>query len=367
MATPALPTSTDPPAAGAANTDDVITVVSTRRPAMPFADLRGRRIGPYVVEAPIGLGGMGAVFRATDIELNRPVALKLLPPAFAADAEMVSRFRTEARAAALLDHDNVARVFGCGEADGFHFIAYEFVDGPTLRDVIEERGRLTPAEVTGYLIQAARGLAHAAAHGVTHRDLKPSNVVVTPDGRVKIVDMGLARCEGPAESVTQSGVTLGSFDYMSPEQAIDPRSADARSDIYSLGCTAYHALTGRPPVPEGTAARKLQHHQQVRPPDPRLFNRDVPDSLITILGRMMAKEPDRRYQSPAELVAALEGAGAAAPGTGRAVPTTLVERPVGTPAVIAGAAVIGLFLLVAALERIWPAAPPTAPAGAVTR
>jgi serine/threonine protein kinase len=367
MATPALPTPLDPPAPGADNTDDVITVVSTRRPGMPFADLRGRRIGPYVVEAPIGLGGMGAVFRATDVELNRPVALKLLPPAFAGDPEMVSRFRTEARAAALLDHENVARVFGSGEADGFHFIAYEFVDGATLRDVIEDRGRLTPAEVAGYLLQAARGLAHAAAQGVTHRDLKPSNVVITPDGRVKIVDMGLARCEGPAESVTQSGVTLGSFDYMAPEQAIDPRSADARSDIYSLGCTAYHALTGRPPVPEGTAARKLQHHQQVRPPDPRQYNRDVPDPLLNVLARMMAKEPGKRFQSPAELVASLESFCGGPPVARRLVAESLSERPVRTPAVITGVAVIALFLLVAALERIWPAAPTRPPAGAAPR
>lgn len=359
MTLPAIPRPSDMAATGPDNTDDVITVVSVRKPAMPWGDLRGRRIGSYDVSEPIGVGGMGAVFRAQDAELGRAVALKLLPPAFAADPEMVTRFRTEARAAALLDHENIARIFGCGEAEGFHFIAYELVDGPTLRDLIDERGKLSAAEVAGFVLQAARGLAHAAERGVTHRDLKPSNLVITPDGRLKIVDMGLARCEGPAEPLTQSGVTLGSFDYMSPEQAIDPRAADARSDIYSLGCTAYHALTGRPPVPAGTAARKLQHHQQVRPPDPRQFNGDVPAPLLDVLGRMMAKAPDRRFQSPAELAAALEVL-CHHPGDARNAPTFAVPaRDPRTPALIAAAAVIGLFVLVAALERIWPPVAPS--------
>ncbi len=160
------------------------------------------------------------------------------------------------------------------------------------------------------MMQVAAGLNHAAERGVVHRDIKPSNILITPDGRAKIVDMGLARyldSEAVNGGVTQSGVTLGTFDYISPEQALDPRRADVRSDIYSLGCTFYHALTGRPPVPEGTAARKLRAHQNEMPLDPRELNPAIPDELAAILARMMAKDPAVRYQTPTELIAHLKG------------------------------------------------------------
>src|SRR5206468_4251971 len=160
--------------------------------------------------------------------------------------------------------------FFCGEDQGLHFIAFEFVEGVNLRALLDRRGPLPPAEAVPIMLQVATGLAHAASRGVTHRDIKPSNIIVTPEGRAKIVDMGLARSADGG--VTQSGVTLGTFDYISPEQAIEPRNADVRSDIYSLGCTFYHLLTGQPPVPEGTAAKKLHHHQQVPPVDPRELN-----------------------------------------------------------------------------------------------
>src|SRR5207248_3738590 len=221
----------------------------------------------------------------------------------------VTRFKQEARAAAKLDHDNVARVYVCGEDQGLHFIAFEFVEGVTLRNLIDRRGPLPADECVRYMIQVAAGLNHAADRGVVHRDIKPSNILITPDGRAKIVDMGLARHleSGSVNGgVTQSGVTLGTFDYISPEQALDPRRADVRSDIYSLGCTFYHALTGRPPVPEGTAAKKLQAHQQLDPIDPRELNPAVPDELAAVLARMMAKDPDRRYQAPTELIAHLK-------------------------------------------------------------
>ncbi len=159
------------------------------------------------------------------------------------------------------------------------------------------------------MMQVAAGLNHAAERGVVHRDIKPSNIIVTPDGRAKIVDMGLARYLGSElvnGTVTQSGVTLGTFDYISPEQALDPRRADVRSDIYSLGCTFYHALTGRPPVPEGTAARKLRAHQEDDFLDPRVINPAIPDELAAVLARMMMKDQRARYQTPTELIAHLK-------------------------------------------------------------
>jgi hypothetical protein len=272
--------------------------------------LAGHRLGHFELIEAIGSGGMAAVLKARDLELGRTVALKILPPESALDPESVTRFKQEARAAAKLDHDNVARVYFCGEDQGLHFIAFEFVEGITLRQTIDRRGMLPAGECVRYMIQVAAGLNHAAERGVVHRDIKPSNIIITPDGRAKIVDMGLARHleSGSVNGgVTQSGVTLGTFDYISPEQALDPRRADVRSDIYSLGCTFYHALTGRPPVPEGTAAKKLKAHQQDEPIDPRELNPEVPDELAAVLARMMAKDPDRRYQTPAELIAHLKG------------------------------------------------------------
>src|SRR5262249_37763021 len=143
---------------------------------------------------------------------------------------------------------------------------------------------------------------HAGERGVVHRDIKPSNIIVSPNGKAKLVDMGLARSVHVDTGLTQSGVTLGTFDYISPEQAIEPREADARSDIYSLGCTAYHMLPGQPPVPEGTAAKKLHHHQHIAPVDPRQLNPDIPDDVAALLARMMAKDARDRYQEPQHLV-----------------------------------------------------------------
>ena len=291
------------------------TVLSSQKVTPRFdpniADgLAGRKLGPFELIEGVGAGGMAAVLRARDADLGRVVALKILPPDMAADPENVVRFKQEARSAALLDHENVARVYHCGEDQGLHFIAFEFVEGDNLRQVMEAHGGTIPVpDAISIMLQVAAGLTHAAERGVVHRDIKPSNIIVTPDGRAKIVDMGLARSLDSRHNgqLTQSGVTLGTFDYISPEQAIDPRSADVRSDIYSLGCTFYHVLTGHVPVPEGTAAAKLDAQKNLLPPDPRTYNPAIPADLIVILGRMMAKEPDRRYQHPDHLAAHLRG------------------------------------------------------------
>jgi serine/threonine protein kinase len=309
------------------NTDDAPTVITQTRttnpgplPPAPTPSpqhatgdppaVAGRRLGNYELIEAVGAGGMAAVLKARDLELGRIVALKILPPESARDPENVNRFKQEARAAAKLDHDNVARVYACGDDQGLHFIAFEFVEGINLRQMIDRRGTIPPIDCVRFMIQIAAGLNHAAERGVVHRDIKPSNIVITPDGRAKIVDMGLAR-QLEAGSVngelTHSGVTLGTFDYISPEQALDPRRADVRSDIYSLGCAFYHALTGRPPVPEGTAAKKLHAHQYTEPLDPRQINPSIPDELAAILARMMVKDPARRYQTPTELIAHLKG------------------------------------------------------------
>ena len=272
----------------------------------------------------------------------------------ASDPENIRRFQQEARAAAKLDHENIARVYFFGEDQGLHFIAFEFVEGENLRLLLERRGRLPVPEAVHYMLQIASGLAHAAERGVVHRDIKPSNILIGPTGRAKLVDMGLARSMiAPAGDIelTQSGVTLGTFDYISPEQALEPRSADGRSDIYSLGCTFYQALTGHPPVPEGTAATKLHHHQHVAPVDPRQMNSAVPDELAAILGRMMAKDPRERYQRPEHLVQHLLqlaqklGAGGQSDGV-LFVDAPLPSPPRMRPMIVAGVAASLLIMLV---------------------
>jgi serine/threonine protein kinase len=360
-----------------APTDDTPTIISRHNPALgpggtaeaDPAGVRGRQLAHFELIEPIGVGGMAAVLRARDTQLDRFVALKILPPEMAGDAENVRRFHQEARSAARLDHENIARVFFCGEDQRLHFIAFEFVEGENLRAVLERRGALPVSESLHYMLQVAAGLAHAAQRGVVHRDIKPSNIIITPTGRAKLVDMGLARTiERKGDNdLTQSGVTLGTFDYISPEQALEPRDADVRSDIYSLGCTFYHVLTGRPPVPEGTAARKLHCHQHVKPVDPRQYVPDLPLEVVQILDRMMAKNPRDRFQTPEELVHRLLLA-ARKLGINPEVPEGVlafeaaVPSSSGWPALLwVAVAAVAVVLLVLLLDPITPRTSPPAP------
>jgi eukaryotic-like serine/threonine-protein kinase len=267
-------------------------------------DEAGIRLAHFEITSRLGSGGMGAVFKATDLELARDVALKILHPGSSQDASMISRFRNEARACAQLNHDNIARVFYAGSQDGLYFIAYEYATGKTIRDLIIDRGRLSIEDTVNYAIQVTLALNHIAAAGIVHRDIKPSNIMLTNTGRVKVVDLGLARRDTTDSigDITVAGTTLGTFDYISPEQARDPRNADIRSDIYSLGCTMYHMLTGQAPYPEGTALQKLLDHQGKSPPDPRQLNQGVPPELAAILRKMMANSPEHRYSVPGLLL-----------------------------------------------------------------
>jgi serine/threonine protein kinase len=270
--------------------------------------LAGERLGHYELIEFAGGGGMGAVFRGRDCTLNREVAIKVLSRDQAGDEETLKRFKNEAQSAARLDHENIARVYYVGEDKGLHFIVFEFIEGVNVRQLVEKVGRIALEDAVSYTLQVADALAHASAREIVHRDIKPSNIIITAAGRAKLVDMGLARLHGiqpGAEDLTASGVTLGTFDYISPEQARDPRGADVRSDIYSLGCTLYYMLTGRPPFPEGTVLQKLLQHNSDDPIDPREFNPDLPEALTVILRKMLAKDPARRYQTPADLIADL--------------------------------------------------------------
>ncbi|MEM0926251.1 MAG: serine/threonine-protein kinase, partial [Planctomycetota bacterium] len=279
---------------------------SGRTPAEVASVLVGQQLNQYSLQQMVGGGGMGAVFRAHDQTLDRTVALKVIP-FVGNDPELQRRFRNEAQNAAKLDHPRIARIFDAGRYEDWHYIVFEYIDGINLRDHIRDNGVLTLSEAIAFTAQVAEALQHAAQRGIVHRDIKPSNVLVSEDGTIKLVDMGLARSDSLdlGDEMTASGVTLGTFDYISPEQAFDPRDADIRSDLYSLGCTLYFMLTGQPPYTGGTMLQKLISHGKTPPPDPREQRPDLPDELIAVMNRMMAKEVSARYQNADDLLADL--------------------------------------------------------------
>ncbi|MEP6994878.1 MAG: serine/threonine-protein kinase, partial [Acidobacteriota bacterium] len=217
--------------------------------------LAGSKLGPYEILAPIGAGGMGEVYRARDPRLNRDVAIKVLPASFSADADRLRRFEQEAKAAGLLNHPNITAVYDIGSHDDAPYVVQELLEGETLRAALAG-GRLAPRKAMDYALQIAHGLAAAHEKGIVHRDLKPENLFVTQDGRVKILDFGLAKLTQPEGSVssatnlptetrgTEPGVVLGTLGYMSPEQ-VRGRPADPRSDIFSFGAILYEMLSGK--------------------------------------------------------------------------------------------------------------------------
>ena len=267
---------------------------------------RSVRIGKYKVLVHLATGGMGAVYKAYDTEAKREVALKVLTPEMAAKPIMIERFRREARHAGKLRHENIVALYEFGESNGCFFIAMEFVEGLDLHEYIARKGLLEPEAALRIITQAAKALDHAHRQGIVHRDVKPSNFLVTRvKGRlvVKMTDLGLSR-EANAEEfrVTRAGTTVGTVDYISPEQARDSGTADIRSDLYSLGCTWFHLLAGKAPFSEGGLAERLHKHLNIEPPDVRLMNPRVTKASAAVLRRLLAKRPVDRYQTPADLL-----------------------------------------------------------------
>ena len=276
-----------------------------RSPVAIAKVLLEQHLNHFYLEELVGGGGMGAVFRAHDDQLDREVAIKVIP-FVGDDPDLQRRFRNEAQSAAKLDHPRIARVFDVGSQDDWYYIVFEYIRGTNIRDLVAGVGPLAVDDAVFYTCQVAEALQHAADRGIVHRDIKPSNVLVGQDGSIKLVDMGLARSdrmEMGAEDETASGVTLGTFDYISPEQAQDPRAADLRSDIYSLGCTLFFMLTCQPPYPGGTMLQKLLAHGSSPPPDARLQRNEVSYELSAIIQKMLAKSPDDRYETANDLIA----------------------------------------------------------------
>ena len=307
----------------------------------------GFLIGPYVVTDRIGAGGMGQVYKAVHRQMERTVALKVLPKARRADPQAQARFMREVRASAKLIHPNIVTAFDVGEERHITYLAMEYVRGQDLHHLINARGRLEPGQAAGIIFQVAWGLEHARKRGIVHRDIKPANILVDEEGVAKILDMGLARIhhEGDEKSgtLTTEGTVVGTMDYVAPEQTQYSHEVDTRADIYSLGCTLYHALTGRLPFPGGTIVQKMYRHvHEPHTPVPELVP-DVPPELTAVVDTMMAKSPDDRYQTPAEVAEALRpwvSGSIADMGSGAAVtPTAAQPTPPGVrPSVAAGLA-----------------------------
>ncbi len=266
-------------------------------------DLSGATLGDYRLVRKIAEGGMGEVYEAIQLNLDRRVALKLVTDRFASQSQFLVRFEREAKAAAALNHPNIVQVYDFGKAEGLFYLVMEFVDGVDLAEYVKGRGKLSVTEALGFIEQAARGLNAAAAQAIIHRDVKPANLLLTNDGIVKVSDLGLAKKLTDESEVTMTSACLGSPHFLAPEQAADARRVDHRADIYSLGITLLFLLTGKHPFDGGSALTVLLAHAQKPLPTGAELGVALPDAVESLIRRMSAKNPEDRYQDYASLFA----------------------------------------------------------------
>lgn len=270
-------------------------------------ELGPQRIGRYELIQKIGEGGMGSVYKARDTSTGRIVALKVLPPNLAQDKTFMGRFQREAIAVTRLEHPNIVRGLDVGSAGGAHYIAMEFIDGQDCDKILARRNRLPEKEAIRIALQVAKALQYAATKRLVHRDIKPANILVTQDGKAYLTDLGLAKStSATAAKLTQTGITMGTPHYISPEQAMGAPDLDIRSDIYSLGATLYHLVTGRVPFEGSSPAVIVAKHLTEELPNPKDIVPELSPGLVAVLEKMLAKDRNDRYQDPAQLVADLQ-------------------------------------------------------------
>jgi len=267
------------------------------------ADLSGRRLGDFQLLRRLGRGAMAEVYLAEQTTLRRRVAVKVLRAELAGDQTYLRRFEREAQAAASLVHGNIVQIYEVGRHEGVHYIAQEYVQGENLAQWVRRYGALDLRQAVSLMRQVAAALARAAEQGVVHRDVKPENIMLTRSGEVKVADFGLARVArtGETSELTQAGITMGTPLYMSPEQ-VEGKPLDPRSDLYSFGATCYHILAGSPPFQGETVLGVAMQHIKTPPEPLENHRRDLPPALCRMVHRMLAKDPNNRYQSAGELL-----------------------------------------------------------------
>jgi serine/threonine protein kinase len=265
----------------------------------------GYKVDRYILLDLIGQGGMGRVYLAQDSRLSRRVALKILSPERVNNPRAIARFQREARVGAQLQHENLVRIYDFGESNGRYYLVMEFIEGRTIGTMISEVA-IPPAPAARLVRQVALGLEHAHRKGLIHRDVNPYNILVTRDGTAKLADLGLAIDLAEEDRVTREGATVGTFDYVAPEQARHSHSADIRSDIYSLGCTLYHMCSGQVPFPTPSLPEKLFAHQAMEPEPLDKLVSGLPEGLAEVVQKMMHKSPDERYATPLQVAVALQ-------------------------------------------------------------
>lgn len=277
-------------------------------PSSPH-DWTGRSVGEYQIESLIGMGGNGQVYRAVHRWLDLPVAVKLLTNVNPNDEQSLMRFQREARIAARMNHPNIVRCTDGGVVGEQLFLVTDFVAGENVRDLVHRAGRLSVADACEVIRQTANALQFISDSGTVHRDIKPSNIMVSTSGDVRVLDMGLARCSVNSNTLTETGQVMGTMDFMSPEQATDTRHVDSRSDMYSLGCTFYFLLTGQAPFASAkydSVASKLLAHIEATPAPIKSVRRDVPNTLVRLIDRMLEKAPELRPQTFEAIAIAIE-------------------------------------------------------------
>ena len=262
------------------------------------------RIGGYEINGKLGDGGLGTVYKARQMSMSRDVALKVLHKKWLADEEFKKRFLLEARLAGRLSHQNLIQVYDVGRDRGLYYFSMEFVDGETLEDMIEREGPLSIPRAMDVTLQVLRAVTYIKRFDIVHRDIKPSNVMINRSGLVKLGDFGFVKSKID-HAISTEGEVLGTPDYISPEQAMGMENIDWRSDQYSLGCSLYHMMTGKPPY-EGSGSAVMRQHIKSDLPDPRIYNNKLAESVVQLMEKMLAKDPNDRYQTTQELFEDLE-------------------------------------------------------------
>lgn len=262
-------------------------------------------LGPYIITDWIGQGGMGQVFKARHEMMGREVAIKVLPQE-RSTPDSIASFTREIRTQAQLDHPRLVRAYDAGQDGKVYYLVTEYVPGTDLRRLVRIDGRLTMVQAASIVSQVAMGLQHAHDQTLIHRDIKPGNILVTPDGTAKLSDLGLAGFLHEGDNDPRAGKIVGTADYLSPEQIRDPSSVTACSDIYSLGCTLYYAITAKVPFPGGRTKDKVRRHLEEMPWHPRRLNPDISEEFVDVIADMMEKDSRRRLQSAADVARRLE-------------------------------------------------------------